>query len=324
MKIFVTRLIPASGIEKLRAAGHEVIVSDKDGVLTRTELIDKLKVENPDAVLCLLTDKIDSAVFDAAPNAKIFANYAVGFDNIDLKEAKLRQIKITNTPDVLSEAVAEHTVALMLAIGRRVVEGDRFMRDGHYQGWGPLFFLGTEFKGKTLGIVGCGRIGRRVAEIMYRGFGMKIAYYDRQHNDSFDSEFSATFMPELGELLKMADVVSLHLPLTNDTRHLFDHAHLNMMKSSALLVNTARGPIIDEAALALALKSDVIAGAALDVFENEPAVHPDLLPLSNVILSPHIASATTEARSEMSVVAADNIIAVLKGKDPINPIDVLD
>lgn len=271
-------------------------------------------------LLCLLTDKIDSTVFDAAPNAKIFANYAVGFDNIDLHEAKQRNIIVTNTPDVLSEAVAEHTVALMLAIGRRVVEGDRFMREGNYHGWGPLLLLGTEFKGKTLGIVGCGRIGRRVAEIMHRGFDMKIAYYDRQHNGSFDSDLSATFMPELNELLKVADVISLHLPLTDTTRHLFDQAVLNKMKPSALLINTARGAIIDEAALAAALQAGTITGAALDVFENEPAVHPELLPLSNVILSPHIASATTEARNEMSIVAAENIIAVLGNQPALNPV----
>jgi len=184
--------------------------------------------------------------------------------------------------------------------------------------------LGTEFKDKTLGIVGCGRIGRRVAEIMHRGFGMKIAYYDRERNTSLDSELSATFMPELDGLVEESDVISLHLPLTDTTRHLFDQALLSKMKSTALLVNTARGPIIDETALAVALKTQTITGAALDVFENEPTVHPDLLQLSNVILSPHIASATNEARDNMSLVAADNIIAVLNGESPLNPIDVLD
>lgn len=324
MKIFVTRKIPDAGIKKLEADGHTVVVSEKDGVLTHTELIASLKSENPDAVLCLLTDKINSEVFDAAPNAKIFANYAVGFDNIDLKEAKQRKIIITNTPDVLSEAVAEHTVALILAIGRRLAESDQFVRERQYKGWDPLLFLGTEFRGKTLGIVGCGRIGRRVAEIMHHGFGMKIAYYDRSRNTSFDSDLSAVFTPELDELLGMADVLSIHLPLNDETRHLFNKARLNKMKPTALLVNTARGPIINEESLAETLKSGVIAGAALDVFENEPAVHPNLLTLPNVILSPHIASATIEARNEMSVVAADNIIAVLNGHNPLNPIDVVD
>ena len=324
MKIFVTRKIPEVGLTKLETAGHEVVVSDKDGVLTPEELVERLKAENPDAVLCLLTDKIDGEIFDAAPNAKIFANYAVGFDNIDLKEAKQRQIVITNTPDVLSEAVAEHTVALVLAIARRIVESDRFMRDGHYQGWGPLLLLGTELKGKTLGIVGCGRIGQRVAEIMHHGFGMKISYYDRQKNETLDSELSATFAPELDELLKTADVISLHLPLTKDTKHLINSARMGLMKSSSLLINTARGAIIDESALAEALQAGTIAGAALDVFENEPAVHPELLPLANVILSPHIASATVEARNEMSIVAANNILAILNGESPLNPIDVLD
>ena len=324
MKIFVTRKIPEVGLTKLETAGHEVVVSEKDGVLTREELTAKLKAENPDAVLCLLTDKIDGEIFDAAPNAKIFANYAVGFDNIDLKEAKQRQIVITNTPDVLSEAVAEHTVALVLAIARRIVESDRFMRDGHYQGWGPLLLLGTELKSKTLVIVGCGRIGQRVAEIMHRGFGMKVSYYDRQKNETLDSELSATFTPELDELLKTADVISLHLPLTKDTKHLINSTRMGLMKPSSLLINTARGAIIDESALTEALKAGTIAGAALDVMENEPAVHPELLPLANVILSPHIASATVEARNEMSIVAANNILTILNGESPLNPIDVLD
>lgn len=322
MKIFVTRKIPDAGINKLSSAGYEVIVSEKDNALTHTELIEKLKSINPDAVLCLLTDKIDSMVLDAAQNAKIFANYAVGFDNIDLQEAKKRKIIVTNTPDVLSEAVAEHTVALMLSIGRRVVEGDRFIRHAQYQGWDPLLFLGTEFKGKTLGIVGCGRIGKRVAEIMHYGFGMNIAYHDREHNQSLDTELSATFVPELDTLVKAVDVLSLHLPLTDDTRHLFGEKRLSMMKPSALLINTARGAIIDEVALAQALQTHIIAGAALDVFENEPSVHQQLLSLPNVVLSPHIASATTEARDKMSLVAAENIIAVLSGKEAINSITV--
>ena len=320
MKIFVTRNIPTVGIDKLTAAGHEVVVSQKDGVLTAEELIEQLTKENPDAVLCLLTDKIDGKIFDAAPNAKIFANYAVGFDNIDLEEAKKREILITNTPDVLTEAVAEHAVALMLSLGRRVVESDRFLRDGKYQGWGPMLLTGMEFKGKTLGIAGCGRIGQRVATIMNKGFGMDIVYYDQNRNEGLEKETGAKFMPKLDDLLAVSDVVSVHLPATPETNHLFNQGRLAKMKSNALLINTARGSVVDEAALAEALKAGVIAGAALDVFENEPDVHPDLLTLSNIVITPHTASATREARDLMSAMAADNIIAALSGQPVLNPV----
>jgi len=232
----------------------------------------------------------------------------VGFDNIDLKEAKQRQIVITNTPDVLSEAVAEHTVALVLTIARRIVESDRFMRDGHYHGWGPLLLLGTELKDKTLGIVGCGRIGQRVAEIMHLGLGMKVSYYDRQKNDTLDSELSATFAPELDELLKTADVISLHLPLTKDTKHLINSTRLSLMKPSALLINTARGAIIDEEALAGALQAGTIAGAALDVFENEPAVALAEKAISAVkvpVIAPVAVTAAANAESFVVAVVID-------------------
>lgn len=320
MKIFVTRQIPDSGPQKLKAAGYDVVISERPDGLDHQELVERLQVEDPDAVLCLLTDRIDDEVLRAAPKAKIFANYAVGFDNIDLEAAKALGLTITNTPDVLSEAVAEHTVALMLALGRRMVESDRFLRAGQYTGWEPLLFLGTEFKGKTLGIIGGGRIGGRVAEIMRQGFGMNIAYFDRKPNEFFNNELSATFFPDLDTLLPQADVISLHLPLTPDTRHLFDESKLAKMKPTSLLINTARGPIVDEAALATALKEERIKGAALDVFEREPEVHPGLLSLSNVIMTPHIASATLEAREAMSTIAADNIIAVLNGQPPLNPV----
>lgn len=320
MKIFVTRNIPAIGLDKLKTAGHEVIISEKDGALTHEELTARLSTENPDAVLCLLTDKITGNVFDIAPNAKIFANYAVGFDNIDLEEAKKRGVAVTNTPDVLTEAVAEHAVALILSIGRKIVESDQFLRSGKYEGWDPTLLLGMEFKGKKLGIVGCGRVGQRVAEIMYKGFGMSILYNDQRPNDQLESGLGAEFVPELDDLLTEADVVSIHLPATPATLHLFSDTRLAKMKKTALLINTARGSIIDEAALAKALASGAIAGAGLDVFENEPNVHPGLLSLSNVIVTPHTASATKEARDRMSVMAADNIIAVLDGQTPLNPV----
>ncbi|OGG85904.1 hypothetical protein A2392_00645 [Candidatus Kaiserbacteria bacterium RIFOXYB1_FULL_46_14] len=319
MKIFVTRQIPEVGLLKLKDVGHEVVIAGGE-VLPHEVLIERLKAENPDAVLSLLTDKIDQTVFDAAPNAKIFANYAVGFDNIDLEAAKQHGVVITNTPEVLTEAVAEHTVALIISLARRIVEADQFLRDGKYEAWGPLLLLGMELKGKTLGIIGGGRIGRRVAEIMQKGFGMEIVYHDRKNNEAFDNELNAKYAPELDDLLSQSDVISIHLPLTPDTQHLFNQELLAKVKPGSLLINTARGKIIDEEALAGALQSGLLSGAALDVFENEPTVNSKLLALDNVIVTPHIASATREARDQMSVVAADNILAVLNGEPPKNPV----
>jgi len=319
MKIFVTRAIPEVGLEKLQTAGHEVIVAGTE-VLPHDTLITRLQTENPDAVLCLLTDQIDSAVLDAAPNAKVFANYAVGFDNIDTVAAKERGVTITNTPGVLTDAVAEHTAALIVSAARRVVESDQYLRDGKYQAWGPLLLLGMALKGKTLGIVGGGRIGHRVAEIMHHGFQMEIVYFDQQKNTDFESDLGAQFMSEIDDLLAASDVVSIHLPLTPETRHFFNQDRLSKLKPTALLVNTARGAIIDEAALAAALQANQFAGAALDVFENEPAVNPALLTLDNVTFTPHTASATKEARDQMSVMAADNVLAVLNGQTPPNPV----
>lgn len=314
MKIFVTRNIPEVGLNQLKAAGHEVVVNSQ----TDSPLDERLRAENPDAVLCLLTDQITDSVLAAAPRAKIFANYAVGFDNIDLEAAKARGIAITNTPDVLTEAVAEHAAALILSLVRRVVESDRFARAGRYHGWDPLLLLGTELRGQTLGIAGSGRIGARLAEIMHRGFDMKISYYDREPRNYLEEELGAVFMPDLAKFLASASVVSIHLPLTTETRHLFNQKHLSEMRPGSLLINTARGAIIDEAALVTILKEGPLAGAALDVFENEPTIHPDLLALDNIILTPHVASATREAREAMSLVAANNIISVLRGEVPLN------
>lgn len=318
MNIFVTRTIPSRGIDMLRSAGHHVVVHDGDAPLTHDALIIALQKYDPDAVLCLLTDTIDDAVFDAAPRAKIFANYAVGFDNIDRAAAAQRGVLVTNTPDVLTEAVAEYAAALTMALSRRVVEADRFVRDERYNGWEPLLLLGTELSGKTFGIVGCGRIGTRVAEIMHHGFGMQIRYYDRAPNEELNAGLNATYEEDLDALLAASDVVSIHLPLTDVTRHLFNIERFTAMKSGAFLINTARGPIIDEAALAAAIRAKQIAGAALDVFEHEPSVHPDLVTHHNVILTPHIGSATHEARDAMSEIAATNILAALNGETPPN------
>lgn len=315
-KVYVTRKIPESGITLLQRAGYSVVVSEKDGVLTKDELIAKLQKDSYDAILCLLTDTVDGDVFDAAPNAKIFANYAVGYDNIDMKEARARGITVTNTPDVLTDTVAEHTIALMLSITSRIAEGDRFMRARKYDGWAPLMLLGTDLKGKTLGILGTGRIGARVGHIASRGLGMTLCYYDIKKNEVFEKEYGAEFKSTVDEVLRVADVVTVHVPLLESTRHLINKERLSMMKKTAYLINSSRGPVIDEKALVEALRNNVIKGAALDVFENEPALAPGLSELENVVVTPHIASATEETRGKMADIAAESIVDFLSGKKP--------
>ena len=312
-KIYVTRKIPDAGVVFLRSKGHEVDVSKKSGVLTREELVAALTEKAYDAVLCLLTDKIDGEIFDAAPRAKIFANYAVGFDNIDLNAAKERGVVVTNTPSVLTNTVAEHTFTLMLAIAHRVAEADRFTRAGKYIGWEPMLLLGSDVSGKTLGILGAGRIGSRVAHHAVRGFDMKVLYYDIKQNEGFEKETSAEFRETIEEVLQEADFVSVHVPLLDSTRHLINKNRLSRMNKTAYLINTSRGPVIDEKALVEALREGVIRGAAIDVFEEEPRLAPGLSQLENVILTPHIASGTEETRSAMARLAAENIIRVLEG-----------
>ena len=317
-KIFVTRKVPESGIKMLQGKGFEVVINPEDRVLTKEELINNLKGQSYDALFCLLTDKIDADVMDSfGPQLKIIANMAMGFDNINIEEAKKWGIIITNTPGVLTNTVAEHTFALMLAIAHRVVEADKFTRALKYQGWAPMLLLGNDLSGKILGVVGLGRIGSRVAYHALKGFDMKVVYYDVKRNEDFEKEFSAVYLP-LEELLKQSDFVSIHVPLLDSTQHLINAENLKLMKPSAYLVNTSRGPVIDEAALAYALANKVIKGAALDVFEFEPKITPGLLQLDNAILTPHIASATEETRSKMSDLAATNIIEALEGRTPPN------
>ena len=318
MKIYVTRAIPDSGINLLKEKGHEVTISSKDGVLSKEELISELGKEEYDAVLCLLTDKVDGEIFDAAPKAKIFANYAVGYGNIDVEEAKKRGLAVTNTPGVLTNTVAEHAFALMMAISKRIVEADKYTRAGKYQGWSPMLMLGTDMYQKTLGVVGLGRIGSRVAHHGKNGFDMNIVYYDVKRNENFEKEYGATFMENVDELLKQADFISVHVPLLDSTRHLINAERLALMKESAVLVNTSRGPVIDEKALVEVLKNKQIRGAALDVFEEEPKLADGLDELDNVIITPHIASGTQETRSKMSEMVAQNIIDFLDGKTPAN------
>ena len=276
-------------------------------------------VNGADALLSTLTDKIDAEIMDAGlPTLKIIANFAVGFDNVDLEAAKQRNILVSNTPGVLTNTVAEHTFALMLAIAHRISEGDRFSRAGLYKAWGPQLLLGTDVSGKVLGIVGLGRIGSKVAEHAVRGFGMKVLYTDVKPSPEFEKEYGAVFVEKLEELLPQCDFVSIHVPLLDSTRHLFNEERLKMMKPAAYLINTSRGAVIDEKALAEALAGGVIKGAAIDVFEFEPAIAPELKQLENVIITPHIASATEETRNKMAELAALNIIEALEGRTPPN------
>jgi len=319
MKIFVTRKIPDKGINLLKEKGYEIVVSPHDRILTKGELIEFLKKDPYDAVLCLLTDKIDRDVLDAAgKQCKIFANYAVGVDNIDLAAAKERGVMITNTPGVLTDTVAEHTFALMLALAHRIAEGDRFTRAGKYHGWEPMLMLGNNVSKKTVGIVGLGRIGAQVAHYAARGFDARIIYYDVKRNQEFEKSYGASFRENVNDIFREADFISLHVPLLDSTRHLVNKDRLNLMKPTAYLVNTSRGPVVDEAALVEALREKRIRGAALDVFENEPNLSPGITELENVVLTPHLASATEETRSAMAELAAENIIAALEGATPPN------
>ena len=316
MKIFVTRKIPGEHLEKLKTAGYEVFISKLSRSLTGEELVEKVK--GMDGLLTLLTDRIDGDLMDeAGPQLKIVSNYAVGFDNIDVKAASDRGIVVTNTPsDEVNEAVAEHTWALILSLARRIVEADEAIRRGTYKGWEPDIFLGNSLIGKTIGIVGLGNIGSMVAR-RAKGYKMKVLYYKRTRDEKTERELGVVFAG-LDELLKKSDFISLHIPLTEETRSMFNFQTLNKIKKGAYLINTARGPIVCEEALVGVLKSGRLKGAALDVFENEPNVHPDLIAMQNVITTPHIASTTIEARNKMGEMAVEGILATLSGKKPQN------
>lgn len=312
------------GLAMLKKSGHTIKMYPKTYGISRADL-NKL-VKGADAIFCLLTERIDESVLKAAgTQLKLVANYAVGFDNIDLAAAKKYQIAVTNTPhEKVNEAVAEHTFALMLALARRISEADTYAKAKKYQGWNPMLMLGTDLYGKTLGIIGAGRIGSAVARRAVTGFGMKLAYADQQRNAEIEKAYGAEQM-DMEKLLETSDFVSLHVPLLPSTRHLISTSEFAAMKKTAFLINTSRGPIVDEKALLRALRTKRIAGAALDVFECEPSIDCDvtdnleLKQFPNAILTPHIGSATVEAREAMGVVAAENILAVLSGKPPINP-----
>ena len=323
MKIFVTREIPDRGIEMLRAHGHEVVIGPSERVLAKDELLAALQSAKYDALLCLLTDKIDAEVLDAAGGqCRVVANYAVGYDNIDVVAAEERHIIVTNTPGVLTETVAEHTFALLLALAHRIAEADRFTRAGRYDGWAPMLLLGTDVSRKVLGVLGLGRIGARVAHHAVRGFGMQARYYDVKRDETFEKDYGAEFRENVDDIFREADFVSIHVPLLESTRHLVNAERLSLMKPGACLINTSRGGVIDEAALVEALREKKVRGAALDVFEHEPALAAGLAELDNVILTPHIASATEETRQKMSALAAENILAVFEGREPPNAVSL--
>jgi len=315
--VYVTRLIPVEGLTLLREACN-VEINPEDRPLTREELLQN--VRGRDGVITLLTDRIDGEVMDAAKGIKGFANYAVGFDNLDVKAATERKIPLSNTPGVLTLATAEMAWTLLFAVARRLIESDKVMRSGTWPGWGPMQFIGGDVTGKTLGVVGAGRIGTAMA-LMSKGFAMRVLYTDEVANPVLERELGARKVP-FEELLRESDFVSVHVPLMPATRHLFNAGTLALMKPTAYLINTSRGPVIHEAELVEALRGNVIAGAALDVYEFEPKMVPGLAELTNVVLAPHTASATRSSRSGMSVKAATNLLAMLRGERPpdcLNP-----
>lgn len=311
MHVFITRTLPADPEAIL--GKHTFVVHEGDRAPTPEELVNGAAQAH--AVVSLLSDAFDPAILDALPKLQVIANVAVGYNNIDVDAATQRGVWVTNTPDVLTEATADCTWGLLLAVARRLVEADRFVRRGAFQGWSPTMLLGTELAGRRLGIFGLGRIGQAVAR-RARAFGMETVYTTRSGvPDSVQRELGVRAVTKT-ELVETSDIISIHCPLTESTHHAFGKREFAAMKKSALLINTARGPIVNEEALARALHDGDIAGAGLDVYENEPEVHPDLLELDNVVLLPHIASATVDTRREMAEMALRNAAAVLDGQTP--------
>ncbi len=320
MKALVTGNIPAEIVRKLKA-DHEIIVNSEDRPMSRENILSG--IADKDGLLCMATDRIDDELMEKAPNLRIIANYGVGYDNIDLAAATARGIWVSNTPDVLTDATADLTFALILAVARRIVEGDRIIRAQEWKWWAPSLFLGTQVSGKSIGIIGLGRIGKAVAR---RGFGfdMRIFYHNRRRIPEHEEQaLNATYM-SLQELLSHSDFISLHVSLNNETKHLIGARELKQMKPTAYLINASRGPVVDEQALVEALRNKQIAGAGMDVFEKEPALTPELLELNNVVLLPHIGSATLETRTAMATLAAENLLEGLRGIPPRNCLNCYD
>ncbi|MBS3989576.1 MAG: D-glycerate dehydrogenase [Dethiobacter sp.] len=316
-KVYVTRRLPQKALDMI-AAECEMQVNPYDRVMTRQELEEAIK--EVDGILCLLTDSIDASLLNLNPNLKVLANYAVGFNNIDVAACTQRRIAVSNTPGVLTETSADLAWALIMTVARRIVEADRFTREGKFDGWGPMMFLGGDVCGKTLGVVGMGRIGQAVVR-RAKGFDMKVIYYNTNRKSEAEENALGVEYRELDSLLQEADFVSLHVPLMDETVHLIGEGELKVMKNTAYLINTARGPVVDEKALVKALREGEIAGAGLDVFEQEPELEEGLASLDNVVILPHIASASTDTRTKMAMMAAENLLAGLKGEKMPNIIN---
>ncbi|MBI2193471.1 MAG: D-glycerate dehydrogenase [Planctomycetes bacterium] len=314
-QVCVTRELPRPALDFLRSQVQSFRVNPEDRALTPSELA--ARIQGCDGVVCTLNDRIDASVLDAAPTVKVFANYAVGYNNIDVPEATRRKVAITNTPGVLTDATADLAWALLFAAARRVVEADAFMRRGRFKGWSPMLFLGSDITGRTLGIVGAGRIGTAVG-LRAKAFRMRVLYASAARRSEALERETAAQRVALDELLRESDFISVHAPLTDRTFHLIGRPQIEQMKPGAILINTARGPIVDEDALVEALRSRRIAAAGLDVFEDEPAMKPGLADLPNVVVLPHIGSATIGTRTRMAMMAAENLLAVLRGHRPPN------
>jgi glyoxylate reductase len=315
-KIFITREIPDAGINLLRQEKFKVEIFKKDKPISQKQLIENIK--DADAVISLLTDKFDRDVLDKMEKCKIIANYAVGHNNIDVEYARTKNIIITNTPDVLTHATADLAIGLTLACSRKIIDGHIFMSDKKFKGWKPKLLLGIELKDKVFGILGAGRIGTATA-IRAKAFGTKIVYYSRSKNEDLEKQTGAE-KTSLDDLLINSDFISIHLPLNQKTNHLLDKSKLKLLKKTAILINTARGEIVDEKELIKILKKKRIFSAGFDVYEGEPKINSSLYKLDNVVLLPHIGSATFETRDNMSILAAKNVIAVLSGQKALTPV----
>ncbi len=315
LNVYITRQIPDEGVNVLKKACQKVEVNPHDRPLTYDEMLKE--VRGRDAIITMLSDRVDARLMLEATNLKIVANYAVGYDNIDVKAATVRGIVVTNTPGVLADSTADMAWALLFSVTRRIVEGDKLTRAGQFTGWAPMMLLGGDLVGKTLGIIGAGRIGTAMA-MRSRGWCMKVLYTTQSRRNTVLEEMLGAKRVDLETLLKESDFISIHTPLSEKTRHLIGSQEFSTMKRTAYLINTGRGAVIDEDALVQALRNRQIAGAGLDVYEEEPKLKPGLAELDNVVLAPHLGSATVETRTKMSLMAAENIIAVLNRQKPPN------
>lgn len=314
--MLITRKLLEEGLSDLRDIA-DLDIWEEDAPIPREELL--RRIADKDALISLLSDRIDRDVIDRAKGLKVIGNYAVGFDNVDVEHATSKGIPVLNTPSVLTEATADLTFALLMAAARRIAEGERLVRSGAFNSWGPTLLLGKDVWGATLGVVGAGKIGTAVLR-RGKGFGMRLLYHSKPRNEEVEKELGAMYVP-LEELLGSSDFVTLNVPLTAETRHLIGEKELAMMKRDAILINTSRGPVVDENALSKALTERRIQAAALDVYEEEPKVHPWLLSIQNVVLAPHIGSATVTARTNMAKLVASGVAAVLKGERPGNVVN---